>query len=169
MAHGGRDRVLHPEYTWLSAANQVAGIVNPGREVGASAPGAVHLGIRNGADDRRAGDLRRLWDMHLADRVAKYRPGWFATWNDVEDDKMEALAPLYKLVRVAAIPAFDDPDRNVLILYRLDPLANPGKATRGRKRRPVWVPRSLRTPVPVERSRIPFPWKPPGSRNFVSR
>ena len=35
---------------------------------------------------------------------------------------MEALAPMYRLVRVAAVPALDDPERNLLILYRLDPV-----------------------------------------------
>ena len=64
--------------------------------------------------------------MTLPDRVATYKPGWFATWNDVEDDKMEALAPMYRLVRVAAFPALDDPERNLLILYRLDPIGAPG-------------------------------------------
>ena len=60
--------------------------------------------------------------------MAKYKPGWFATWNDVEDDKMEALAPMYRLERVAAFPAFDDPERNLLILYRLDAVWNsPGR------------------------------------------
>ncbi len=58
--------------------------------------------------------------MELADRVATYRPGWFITWNEVEDDKMDALAPFYHLERVAAFPAMDDPERNLLILYRLD-------------------------------------------------
>jgi len=54
-------------------------------------------------------------------RVRQYRPGWYASWNDVEDDKADALTPTYQLQRVAAFPAYDDPDRNLLILYRLDP------------------------------------------------
>jgi hypothetical protein len=83
--------------------------------------------------------------MTLPDRVAAYRPGWFATWNDVEDDKMESLAPLYQLVRVGAWPAFDDPDRNLLILYRLDPVASPGPPGRPGRRRSLSVPRRLRT------------------------
>jgi hypothetical protein len=54
-------------------------------------------------------------------RVRKYRPGWYVAWNDVEDDKADALTPLYNLQRVAQFPVMDDPDRNLLILYRLDP------------------------------------------------
>ena len=54
-------------------------------------------------------------------RVKKYRPGWYVAWNDVEDDKADAITPLYTMNRVAAYPAMDDPDRNLLIVYRLDP------------------------------------------------
>ena len=147
------DYVLHPEYTWLSAAKQVAAIVD--REGKAGHPRLV-LSI-SGSEMALMTGVPAICDdfgtMNLVDRVAKYRPGWFATWNDVEDDKMEALAPYYRLERVTAIPAFDDPDRNLLILYRLDPLPAKGTVTRGRRRRPVWVPRSLRTPVPDQEKR----------------
>ncbi len=53
-------------------------------------------------------------------RVKQYKPGWYAAWNDVEDDKADAITPMYQMKRVAAFPAYDDPDRNLLILYRLD-------------------------------------------------
>jgi hypothetical protein len=85
--------------------------------------------------------------MELPQRVAKYHPGWFATWNDVEDDKMDALAPMYRLVRVGAYPAFDDPDRNLLILYRLDPANSPGRSGGRRRRRYLSVPNRPRTKV----------------------
>jgi len=85
--------------------------------------------------------------MTLPERVESYRPGWFATWNDVEDDKMEALAPLYRLERVAAIRVFDDPERNLLVLYRLDPLSTPGSRGRSGRRRFLSMPRRLRTKV----------------------
>ncbi len=58
--------------------------------------------------------------MELEDRIAAYRPGWFVAWNYVEDDKMEALSRFYKLTRVAEFAAMDDPDRNLMIVYRLD-------------------------------------------------
>ncbi len=54
-------------------------------------------------------------------RVKQYKPGWYAAWNDVEDDKADAITPMYQMKRMAAFPAYDDPDRNLLILYRLDP------------------------------------------------
>jgi len=85
-------------------------------------------------------------------RVQAYRPGWYIAWNQVEDDKMDALTPMYHLQRVAAFPALDDPERNLLILYRLDP-PTPGAPPR-QHRKPV-ISRLLRTtfgqqPSPVQ-------------------
>jgi len=141
--------VRHPEYTWVSAANQISDAVQ--RETAAH-PGHSRLVISiSGSDLALMTGLPSICDdfgtMTLPERVAKYRPGWFATWNDVEDDKMEALAPWFRLVRVATIPAFDDPDRNVLILYRLDALNSPGQPGRPGRRRFLSVPRRLRTKV----------------------
>jgi 4-amino-4-deoxy-L-arabinose transferase-like glycosyltransferase len=140
--------VAHPEYGWVSAAAQIRGAVD--REAAASGHSRLVLSI-SGSDLALMVGLPAICDdfgtMTLPERVAKYRPGWFATWNDVEDDKMEALAPLFRLVRVTAIPAFDDPDRNLLILYRLDPVKSPGAAGRPGRRRSLSVPHRLRTTV----------------------
>jgi hypothetical protein len=73
-------------------------------------------------------------------RVKAYRPGWYASWNDVEDDKADALTPTYQMQRVAAFPAYDDPDRNLLILYRLDPADGMQHKTRHRARRRIPKP-----------------------------
>jgi hypothetical protein len=56
---------------------------------------------------------------------------------------MDALTPLFHLQRVAAFPALDDPERNLLILYRLDP-PTPGEPLPRRHRKPV-TPRLLQT------------------------
>ncbi len=76
-------------------------------------------------------------------RARLYRPGWYASWNDVEDDKADALTPMYEMKRVAAFPAYDDPDRNLLILYRLDPIGRGPAARQHRKRR--HIPKALLT------------------------
>lgn len=139
--------LLHPEYTWVSAARQIAAIVN--REGRAGHPRLV-LSI-SGSEMSLITHIPSICDDFgsddLAKRVAQDRPGWFATWNDVEDDKMEALAPLYRLERVAAIPAFDDPDRNLLILYRLVPRDQPGSSTSGARHRTRRRPGGLSTVV----------------------
>ena len=139
--------VRHPEYTWLSAAEQIRGTIDQQLAAHVSSSRLV-LSI-SGADLSLMTGLPTICDdfgtMTLPDKVATYKPGWFATWNDVEDDKMEALSPMYRLVRVMAVPAMDDPQRNLLILYRLDRIGSaPGKAGR---RRSLSVPRRLRTTV----------------------
>jgi hypothetical protein len=49
---------------------------------------------------------------------------------------------MYNLQRIAAFPTMDDPERNLLILYRLDP-ATPSEPPRHRRK--LIIPRLLRT------------------------
>ena len=125
--------VLHPEYTFLGAANRVRDEVNQGP------PGHSRLLLSvSGSDISLMTGVPSICDSFgsatLFERLAMYKPGWFATWDFVDDDKMEALAPMYRLVRVGAYPAYDDPERNLLILYRLDVVGAPGHGGRGRRR-----------------------------------
>jgi 4-amino-4-deoxy-L-arabinose transferase-like glycosyltransferase len=141
--------VLHPEYTWVSAAGQVRDVVD--REFAAHpAHSRLVLSI-SGSDLALMTGLPAICDdfgtMTLPDRVAAYQPGWFATWNNVEDDKMDALSPMFRLVRVAAFPVFDDPERNLFILYRLDRVSSPGRPGRPGRRRSLSVQKRLRTKV----------------------
>lgn len=112
--------VRSPEYTFSDAADRIHQIVTSD-----STHNPLLLSI-SGSDLSLMTGLPSICDdfgtLDLAIRVRSYRPGWFVTWNQVEDDKMGALAPLYRLRRIAAFPAMDDPERNLLILYRLDPL-----------------------------------------------
>ena len=122
--------VLHPEYTFRAAAEAVRQIVLADK----THPNLV-LSI-SGSDLTLMTGLPSIDDdfgtMELAERVKTYRPGWYAAWNELDDDKMDALTPLYRIERVAAFPAMDDPDRNLLILYRLDPTDVPSSG-KGRK------------------------------------
>jgi hypothetical protein len=131
--------VRTPEYSYVRAATEIRRIVSSDRN-----HNPLILSI-SGSNLSLMTGLPSICDdfgtMDLAVRVRTYHPGWYIAWNQVDDDKMEALSPLYRLRRVAAFPAMDDPDRNLLILYRLDPAA-PGKLPRPR-RRPV--PHLLRT------------------------
>jgi hypothetical protein len=109
----------HPTYDFLSAANRIKQIVLADKT-------HPHLILSiSGSDITLMTGLPSIDDDFGTDdlnvRAAKYRPGWYVAWNDVEDDKADALSPLYTIHRVAAFPAMDDPDRNLLILYRLDP------------------------------------------------
>jgi 4-amino-4-deoxy-L-arabinose transferase-like glycosyltransferase len=55
-------------------------------------------------------------------RIHTYQPGWYAAWNEIDPGTLEDLHTQYSLQRVARFHAFDDEDRNVLILYKLTPL-----------------------------------------------
>jgi hypothetical protein len=132
--------VRTPEYTFTRAASQIRTIVDADR-----AHNPLVLSI-SGSELSLMNGLPSICDdfgtMDLPVRVAAYRPGWYVTWNQVDDDKMDALAPMYHLQRVAAFPAMDDPERNLLILYRLDPPL-PNTPPRPIHRRPI--PRLLET------------------------
>jgi hypothetical protein len=153
--------VLHPEYGWWDAAQQVRrtidGEIEQARERGSPIPSRLVLSI-SGSELSLMTGLPSICDdfgtMTLPDRVAAYRPGWFATWNDVEDDKMDAIAPLFRLERVLAIPVFDDPDRNLLILYRLEPVSKPGLAGRPGRRRSLSVQKRLQTKLGEQPSAV---------------
>jgi hypothetical protein len=144
--------VLHPEYTWVNAAARLREAVEREAQASQARGGAAHsrlvLSI-SGSDLSLMTGLPSICDdfgtMALTDRIAAYKPGWYAAWNAVEDDKMEALAPFYRLQRVMSAPAFDDPDRNLLILYRLDPIVPAGPLPPPGERRSTFVRRSLRT------------------------
>ncbi len=111
--------VRTPEYTLVDAAAHLAAIMraDPTRS-------PLMLSI-SGSELSLITGLPSICDdfgtEELPDRVARYHPGWFLSWNQIDDDKMDALMPLYRVQRVAAFPAMDDPERNLLILYRLDP------------------------------------------------
>ena len=66
------------------------------------------------------------WDLPY--RIHVYRPGWYATWNEMDPGTLADLQTQYSLEPVASFPAFDDPDRNLLDLYRMIPLP-PAKQT----------------------------------------
>ena len=117
-AHVTWGYVRHPEYTFQTAAKHIESIVE-------SDPMHSHTVLSiSGSDLSLMTGVPSICDdfgtMDLEDRIAAYKPGWFVSWNSIEDDKMEALNKFYRLTRVAEFPAMDDPDRNVMIVYRLD-------------------------------------------------
>lgn len=131
--------VRHPAYTYVQAAQALARVVraNPSRSTLILSVSGSDLTLMNGLPSINT----EFGTLDLDQRVRKYRPGWYVAWNELEDDDMKAMAPLYHPVPVASFPAMDDPDRNLLILYRLDPATDP--APPGRPHRVV--PRALQT------------------------
>jgi hypothetical protein len=137
--------VVHPEYTLLTAANDVAATIAEDRKSDPTHNPLI-LSI-SGSDISLMTGLPSICDdfgtLELVDRIKRYKPGWYVAWNQVEDDKLDAIAPQYQLERVAAFPAMDDPDRNLLILYKMVPAITPPSHP---ARKPV-TPRRLRTKV----------------------
>ncbi|MBV8282260.1 MAG: glycosyltransferase family 39 protein [Candidatus Eremiobacteraeota bacterium] len=110
----------NPEYTWISAARRLTKYIDRhpyGNRLLLSVSGdnitlITHLPAI--CDDFGT------WD--LAKRIHNYQPGWYAAWNELDPGTLEDLHTQYRLERVASFHAFDDPDRDVLILYKLHPL-----------------------------------------------
>jgi hypothetical protein len=112
--------VRHPEYTFLHAARGVTRYIDdhPG-------PNRLLLSISGDDIEMITGlpaicDDYGTWDLPY--RIHAYQPGWFATWNELDPGTLLDLSTQYSLQQVASFPAFDDPDRNLLILYRMIPL-----------------------------------------------
>jgi len=83
----------------------------------------------------------------LPSELAFYRPGWYAVWNDMNPILIERIHTRFSLEQEASFPALDDPDRNLLVLFKLHPL--PG----GQVRDPRTL--NLRAPLPGDRIDIP--------------
>jgi hypothetical protein len=110
----------HPEYTWTTAAAALTRYID-------QHPNGNRLMVSISGDEiTMMTHLPSLCDdfgtIELTDKLARYRPGWWATWNDIDTGTLEDLHRLYSLEQVASFRALDDPERNVLVLFKLHPL-----------------------------------------------
>ncbi len=138
--------VRRPEYTLVRAAAGISAFIAHDR-IADPAHNPLLLSV-SGSEISLITGLPSICDefgtLGLEDRVDRYKPGWFATWNEIKDEDMDALDPQYHVERVATFPAMDDPDRNQLILYKLYPAGTePPRPPRKR----AATPRRLRTPL----------------------
>ena len=112
----------HPQYTWVNAA---AGLT---RYIDVHPNGNRILLSVSGDEISLLTHLPALCDdfgtMELPDKLGKYQPGWYASWNDLDPGTLADLHTHYSIEQVASFPAFDDKERNVLILFKLHPLAD---------------------------------------------
>ncbi len=136
----------HPEYTFVPAAQQLTRYID-------EHPNGKRLLVSISGDDiTLITHLPSLCDdfgtQELVSKLAAYQPGWWATWNDIDPGTLEDLHNLYSLEQVASFPAFDDPDRNVLVLFKLHPL--PGGKVREPSRQ------NLRIALPGDKIDIPI-------------
>jgi hypothetical protein len=114
--------VLHPQYTWVTAAQNLTNYFDQN-------PNGKRLLVSISGDEiTLITHLPTICDdfgtEELAPKLARYQPGWYATWNDLDPGTLEDLHAHFSLEQVASFPAFDDPDRNTLVLFKLHPLPN---------------------------------------------
>jgi hypothetical protein len=115
----------HPEYTFVTAARQLTNYIDQhpnGNRVLVSISGdeiSLITHVRALCDDF---SIRTPKYPDLGTKLEIYQPGWWATWNEIDPGTLEDLHTHFSLEQVATFRAFDDPDRNVLVLFKLHPL-----------------------------------------------
>ena len=109
--------VTHPEYTFVNAATNLT------RYIDEHPNGNRLLDSISGDEISLITHLPALCDdfgtLDLATKLRRYNPGWYATWNDFDSGTLEDIHTHFSLEEVASFPAFDDPERNVIVLYKL--------------------------------------------------
>ncbi len=110
----------HPEYTFANAAGQLA------RYIDTHPNGKPLLVSISGDEITLLTHLPTLCDdfgtQDLPSKLAAYQPGWYAVWNDIDPGSLNDLHTHFSLEQAANFTAFDDPDRSVLVLFKLHPL-----------------------------------------------
>jgi 4-amino-4-deoxy-L-arabinose transferase-like glycosyltransferase len=137
----------HPEYTFVNAAGQLT------RYIDAHPNGKRLLVSISGDQITLVTHLPTLCDdfgtQDLAPKLAAYQPGWYAAWNDMDPGTLEDLHNHFSVEQVASFRAFDDPDRNLLVLFKLHPL--PGGQVRYPAEQNLKLPlRGDKIDIPVE-------------------
>ena len=112
---------MHPEYSFVDAAQRLARYID-------THPNGKRLLVSISGDQiTLVTHLPSICDdfgtEELTTKLAAYQPGWYAAWNDIDPGTLEDLHSRYSLEQVASFRAFDDPDRNVLVLFKLHPLS----------------------------------------------
>ena len=111
---------LHPEYTFIEAARGLARYVE-------EHPNGKRLVVATSGDQLTLmAHVPSLCDdfgtVSLHDKIGRYQPGWFASWNDLDPGTLADLHTHFSLEQVASFDALDDPERQRLVLFKLHPL-----------------------------------------------
>jgi hypothetical protein len=141
----------HPEYTFVNAAERLAHYID-------THPNGNRLLVSVSGDEiTLISHVPALCDdfgtpsqaiPDLPAKLALYHPGWWATWNDIDPGTLEDLHNHYSLEQVATFRAFDDPERNLLVLFKLHPLPGGHALDSGDQ--------DLRVPLPQDKIGIPI-------------
>jgi len=116
---------MHPEYTFVNAARQITTYIDQhpnGNRLLVSISGdeiSLVSHVQSLCDDF---SMRTPVFPDVGTKLALYKPGWWATWNDIDRGTLEDIHTHYSLEQVASFKAFDDPERNELVLFKLHPM-----------------------------------------------
>jgi Dolichyl-phosphate-mannose-protein mannosyltransferase len=115
----------HPEYTFVNAAHQLTAYIDQhpnGKRLLVSISGdeiMLESHLETLCDDF---SMRTPATPDLGTKLERYKPGWWATWNDIDPGTLEDIHTHYSLEQAATFKALDDPERNLLVLFKLHPL-----------------------------------------------
>jgi len=137
---------VHPEYTFVPAIQKLTRYID-------QHPNGKRLLLSISSDEiTMITHLPTICDdfgtQDLVPKLNVYQPGWFATWNEVDPGTLEDLHSRYSLEQVAIFHAFDSPDRNMLVLFKLHPLPD------GRVR--VRETQNLQVALPGDKIEVPI-------------
>lgn len=130
--------VAHPEYTYIDAARQLTHYIDAhpnGKRLLLSISGdqiTLFTHLPSLCDDFGTVDL----DV----KMARYQPGWYAAWNDIDPGTLSDIHQHFSLEQVASFHALDDDDRNLLLLFKLHPLPNGETRSPGEQNLQVILP-----------------------------
>jgi 4-amino-4-deoxy-L-arabinose transferase-like glycosyltransferase len=110
----------HPEYTFVNAVAQLTQYID-------AHPNGNRLLVSISGDEiTLISHLKSMCDdfgtQDLDSRLPANKPGWYATWNDIDPGTLQDIHDSFSMEQVASYPAFDDPERNMLVLFKLHPL-----------------------------------------------
>jgi hypothetical protein len=135
---------LHPQYSFVNAAQGLTNYID-------AHPNGNRLLLSISADEiflttHLPGLCDDFGTADLPVKTLKAQPGWYASWNDLDPGTLEDLHLHFSLEQVASFPAYDDPERNLLVLFKLHPLAEARDYGDG----------DLRNPLPDDKIDVPI-------------
>ena len=110
--------LIHRQYQFYDAAKSIQSVVEsdphtPRMLLGSS---GAQLTLMTGIPSINDGYSKQ----DLAQKVARYQPGWYVGWNGLDQDILASLTA-FRLDKVASYRVFDHDDRDMLMLYRMVP------------------------------------------------
>lgn len=144
---------LHPQYTFANAADELT------RYVDTHPNGNRVLASNSGDDINLFTRLPALCDEYGTEefgaKLRTYQPGWFAVWNQIPEPELAAIHRNFTIEQVSSYHAFDEEDRNLLVLFKLHPLDSAQRKAAA----------ALPPDRPYPDDRISVPVLPLGNRN----